>query len=323
FIFKTDKSGNILHQQMGNYPNFTGWLNYNLLENFEGNGYLLFSQYQVGKFVPLALNINPDLSVKSSGHIKLPDSLQFGNLTTSMWDYYDVTKFNDKIVFIARAGLDPEDFYLTKIDTNGNILEMVLDEGEHEYYLHGGINTLDYKNDHIYVSYQDSGRSGVDFPSYTNKIIVRKADTSLNILWEKRLGWDAYYWHSDIYAIDDGGCLVLASVYDADTMFYQNDIVLFKLDSNGNVTGTHRIEDAGGQSLRTYPNPGEDYFNLDMPIGKGTLQVFNQNGQLLFKQPLTKGRNKIDMKPYASGIYYLRLTNEQNRNVGAGKWIKR
>ncbi|MCF8219623.1 MAG: T9SS type A sorting domain-containing protein, partial [Bacteroidales bacterium] len=47
------------------------------------------------------------------------------------------------------------------------------------------------------------------------------------------------------------------------------------------------------------------------------------NGQLLFKQPLTKGRNKIDMKPYASGIYYLRLTNEQNRNVGAGKWIKR
>ncbi len=60
----------------------------------------------------------------------------------------------------------------------------------------------------------------------------------------------------------------------------------------------------------------------NVPAGKFYFQIISQHGKVLNEQPLTKERNKIDMTIYSSGIYFLRLTNKQNRIVGSGKWIK-
>lgn len=161
------------------------------------------------------------------------------------------------------------------------------------------------------------------YPDDTNSIKVIKMDTSFNTLWDVNIGWEAHFIDPAVQATRDGGCLVSAMVWDADTMKHGAYIVLFKLDANGNVTGIQRIEDMAIHTLKPYPNPGSDYFYLDIPPGNFILQVINQEGKLLAEQSLTMGRNKIDMNHYSSGIYYLRLFNKQNRIAGFGKWIKR
>jgi hypothetical protein len=159
------------------------------------------------------------------------------------------------------------------------------------------------------------------FPAGDNKIFIEKRDTSFNLLWNKEIGWDAYFFVRGVKGTDDGGCIILSSVYDKDTMSQQHDIVLFKLDANGNVTGTHRIENAAVSVLNAYPNPGKDHFYVE-GVNGSVLQVYSPNGKRLFEQQLNIGRNKVEMGKYPSGVYILRLFDERGRLLASGKWIK-
>ncbi len=58
------------------------------------------------------------------------------------------------------------------------------------------------------------------------------------------------------------------------------------------------------------PNPGSGLFTLEI-VGleevEGTIEVFNSMYGLLLQRPLQRFYEKIDLRSYASGVYYFRL----------------
>ncbi|MCF8332323.1 MAG: T9SS type A sorting domain-containing protein, partial [Bacteroidales bacterium] len=46
---------------------------------------------------------------------------------------------------------------------------------------------------------------------------------------------------------------------------------------------------------------------------EGEIQVFDQNGKLLFSRTAKPGRNRVDMSRYASGIYFVRLRDDNDQ----------
>ena len=312
FLNKINNNGEIVNSRFGTYNGFFQGMNRRILEDFAGDGYFLFDQLDAGN--SMIMHLDSNLNLDSSKSLEMPNITQ---------DTHDAVKIGSDKIFYVSKGVDVGQFYAVCIDT-ANTLHYYKEIGhpQHRNYFLDGLSL--HNNSLFIASNSLPDLSNLYFPKDTNRIKLIKMDTSLNIQWEKELGWDAYFTMSTVHATNDGGCLVSASVYDKDTMNQRHDIVLFKLDADGNVTNTHRIEDAAGQSLSVYPNPGDDYFSFNLPIGKATLQVFNQNGKLLFDQPLTgKGSQKIDMKQYASGVYFLRLIDEKQQIVGTAKWIKR
>jgi hypothetical protein len=63
--------------------------------------------------------------------------------------------------------------------------------------------------------------------------------------------------------------------------------------------------------LKTYPNPANDYFTLELPEGMFFINLINAQGQLLYENAQT-GNTKIaiDTKQMAEGIYLLRVLNK-------------
>jgi hypothetical protein len=65
-------------------------------------------------------------------------------------------------------------------------------------------------------------------------------------------------------------------------------------------------------SFVAYPNPTQDVVNLHTETA-ASISCLSMNGQVLFTQNLEKGTNTIDMTQLTSGLYILRLT--QNNQV--------
>ena len=315
FVYQISKNGDMKRHKLGPYTGYNSNLSDQIIiEHFDKQGYYLFDQ--VNDDGSHIVYLDSNLNIVPSRSIEKYDMQYHTNKS------YRATKISSHELLYIDA-IYNKNYNIIVVDT-ANQFNYVKEFGESNYY-DRPLNGLSKYDNNLFISgtYFPS-LTIADFSNDTNGIRIIKMDTAFNVHWEREIDRNAWFLYSAVYATKDGGCLVAAPVYDADTMNFHHDIVLFKIDANGNITGTHRIEDAAGQSLSVYPNPGDDYFSFNLPIGKATLQVFNQNGKLLFDQPLTgKGSQKIDMKQYASGVYFLRLIDDKQRIVGTAKWIKR
>lgn len=310
FVYKFNSTGDITHSQIGKYNGFVQGLNRVILEDFGNNGYYLFDQLGGGK--SMILHLDSNLNLNSSKSLEMPNNTQ---------DVHDVVKIGSDKIFYVSKGMKTGQFYAVCLDT-ANTLHCYKEIGHphlRNYFLDG----LSLHNNSLFIASSPVfDITNLYFPQDTNRIKLIKMDTSLNIHWEKEIGWDAYFIRVAVHATKDGGCLVSASVYDKDTMNQRHDIVLFKLDANGNVTGTHRIENAAPSALNAYPNPGRDHFYVE-GVNGSALNVYSQSGKKLFEQELHTGRSKVEMGKYPSGVYILRLVDKEGRPLASGKWIKR
>ncbi len=62
-------------------------------------------------------------------------------------------------------------------------------------------------------------------------------------------------------------------------------------------------------SLKAYPNPTSGILNLGiLPADAGaTIEVYDATGKLIFKQLQEAEQNTIDLSPYASGLYWVKV----------------
>lgn len=74
---------------------------------------------------------------------------------------------------------------------------------------------------------------------------------------------------------------------------------------------------------KVYPNPTSDYCNVELKnTGNYILELLNNSGSILSRAKLNELTTKVDLKSYASGIYYIRLYNESNSKFETEKIIK-
>lgn len=69
--------------------------------------------------------------------------------------------------------------------------------------------------------------------------------------------------------------------------------------------------------VNIYPNPVEDYLNVEFAYPEGHLQLFDLQGRMLLKQDLNPGTNPVDLSGISNGPYLLHIRSDH----GEG-WFK-
>jgi hypothetical protein len=309
YIAKISKSGQILQCINNHYTGFSSGYNHKVIEDYTNSGYYLGDQQKINGGYRI-LQVDSSLSLVSD-MIALPNGM---NQLLGMLKFQ-----NNKLLIAARGALFGQ-YYLACLDTLG-IVHFYKEYGSNLEYDVISKKSIDLFDNAIFIASFPGDLGELYFSQDDNKIFVQKMDTAFNVIWEKHIGWDAYFMQSAIKATPDGGCLVLGSVYDKDTMNQRHDVVVFKLDSNGNITGISNIGKMQTE-VSVFPNPGHDHFMLEATRAMQAIKIYDQQGLRVKNLSLTGGTNRIDMDDIPSGIYFIQVISGSGDAMSIKKWVK-
>ncbi len=309
FVVKIDPLGNILHESIGPFTGFISGFNLVLIEDFHSRGYYLAEQQFFGGRYILLLDTSLNILLDT---IRLPGGIYMMS---------KLEKHNTDRLFILSSGTNHGMYYLTCIDTLG-VLQYQRELGKTGKYNSLTTRSMDVAPSGIYVAtnYVDDLFDGY-FPDSTNSISVKKLDTAFNTIWSNEIGWDAHFLSRAILATPDGGCIVLASVYDSDTMYLRHDVVLFKLDNHGQLVGVTNLTPKP-DDLVLFPNPGTTHFEIGGEDQIDRIEVYDASGRLVRNITLRGNPPIVDMYDAPAGLYVIRATSTTGKTFHPMKWVK-
>lgn len=311
YLVKIDSLGNIKEQQFDVFPGYQFGSNAKIIEDHTSNGYFLGSQNKNGGGGERILHLDNNFNI-------LSDTIRYPHY---MYRVRDLKKQNpDRILVTSNITTTNGNLVLAAFDTTGRMLHF-LERSKPGYWLDGGNDPLAVTDSSIFFATFHCIPGDMVFPPIHNNIFVQKLDTAFQVLWEAELGWDAYFRHSNIMATPDGGCLVLASVYDSDTMYLQHDVVLFKLDGNGKLIGVTNLTPKP-EALTISPNPGQHQFELHGANSLQRIEVFDTGGRLVKTKILNGEQTIISMEEEPAGLYLIKATDASGRTFPTLKWVK-
>ena len=89
---------------------------------------------------------------------------------------------------------------------------------------------------------------------------------------------------------------------------YGNSVLFVdNLNFDNLIVGT---EDLIENQLEIYPNPAKDYILVEYAGKSSEIFIYNLQGELVKKLEITSEKNKVNVSSFKSGIYVLKLTNE-------------
>ncbi|WP_228448950.1 zinc-dependent metalloprotease [Chryseobacterium mulctrae] len=94
------------------------------------------------------------------------------------------------------------------------------------------------------------------------------------------------------------------------------------LNSNAcSFLSVNEVEKAN--SINLFPNPTTQYISIASPLAKiNEIEIFNAEGRLVKKAFIKNETDKIDVKDFAAGVYYVRTYNDKNF-IKSMKFIKK
>ena len=130
-------------------------------------------------------------------------------------------------------------------------------------------------------------------------LLVTKADSDLNVVWQKRFFKDGNIYSAfHTVATSDGGCMIIGNVFDHNPE-HRQDIFVFKINLDGFV-GVEEIQEKALASV--YPNPTKESIRIEGVEAAKTL-VYDINGQFVF----CFYGNEADLKLLPAGVYLLQI----------------
>lgn len=137
---------------------------------------------------------------------------------------------------------------------------------------------------------------------------------------------DELYYHNEeqminpyqIVRISDGSYVVTATCMDRRT--FKRFSSLFHIP----VEAFLGVEEAHASGLRVavaYPNPGGGEMRLRTTVEDAEGVVYDMNGRLVARQPLTQTETSFDATQWPSGTYLWNVT-AHGKTVESGKWVK-
>lgn len=99
-----------------------------------------------------------------------------------------------------------------------------------------------------------------------------------------------------------------------------NTQVVFNTKTIGGVLA---VNDARMLQFSMYPNPSDNYVNLQLPSGtnKANVKIFDYLGKTLIQKNLNNANNNLDVSNLSAGIYFVRI--QSDNKVGTKKLIVR
>ncbi|AEV34219.1 hypothetical protein Oweho_3268 [Owenweeksia hongkongensis DSM 17368] len=81
------------------------------------------------------------------------------------------------------------------------------------------------------------------------------------------------------------------------------------------VAGEISLIEESLAEIAIYPNPTNDFLNLENLSKEGQVTLYNLSGKLLLQQPFKKENNKLDLSDLPKGVYVLELISRQGVRV--------
>jgi hypothetical protein len=76
-------------------------------------------------------------------------------------------------------------------------------------------------------------------------------------------------------------------------------------------------------SINLFPNPTTQYISIASPLTKiNEVEIFNSEGRLIKRVSINNETDKIDVRDFAAGVYFVRTYNEK-AFVKSMKFIKK
>lgn len=181
-------------------------------------------------------------------------------------------------------------------------------------------NGFDFRNNDSIFIMGSIGIGGWFWPTQNNSVIFGHLDHELNTRSIQYFGGDSYYRAQNIHVCKDGGILMTALTYNDEINDWENDIVFWKVDENGLITGSpDQGIDISEQLI--FPNPGNETLYLDCKNLSTMVEFVDITGSVILNITLNLGINQIDTRSLKQGIYLciLRFSNGSNKTI---KWVK-
>ncbi len=220
-----------------------------------------------------------------------------------------------------------DDMWAFRMDSSGNILnDTILGTIDTNEYASFGRAVAKDNEDNIFISGTHNVTVGF-FPNVKSWISLTKLDPQFNHVFTRYYNPDEkYYENFDIKACSDGGILLCNLRYDSDdntTPPLNFDAWVLKVDNNGLMTGINDGSDFEIQNVLIYPNPGNSNINIVSPWTNSTLNLYTRNGILILSKELHQINTVVNTANLASGVYFWTVTQNGNKLIESGKWIKR
>lgn len=171
---------------------------------------------------------------------------------------------------------------------------------------------FDKSNQYIYAAGVHATPRPLDFndQNRTASLTILKYDTSAQLVWRKEIEIPKTFFElGTITATSDGGILVGVARIDSTPNPNVRNLFVVKLDSAGRHSVSVPELDAHPQ-VTVYPNPVVDQFTLHYSQGQyENLLLYNQNGQLVYRQPLDASTNlhTVNIGHLPCGMYFYTL----------------
>jgi len=81
------------------------------------------------------------------------------------------------------------------------------------------------------------------------------------------------------------------------------------------------IEEISSNKIRIYPNPAEDYLNIEMEEIPNLVEVINMTGKIILTEKMNSEKFGLDVSHLSKGIYFIRFVFEDG-SMGATKFVK-
>jgi hypothetical protein len=183
-------------------------------------------------------------------------------------------------------------------------------------------NGLSKNNNYIYLG----STSNINFsnPYYSSNdswFHLVKFDETMNPLWEKWYGGDAYYLLYSVLATSDNGCLMIGSKFEHGLTVPERVAHYIKVDANGDVQWTQDIE-MPELSYKVYPNPTQSVFNIEnFELNIKQIEVYDISGRYLTSiSDCNNSTISIDLTPFSNGIYFAKI--KSSKGVRTEKVVK-
>lgn len=166
------------------------------------------------------------------------------------------------------------------------------------------------------------------FQTEDSWLLLNNLDSNLNLNWQKFYGGDAAYYLWGLKATQDGGCLLMATRYDADIQDHEMDIFILKVDSNGLLTSTGDEPLIPVQQLVIFPNPASDFITIRYPDIFGNnlkeIIILNTHGSEVKHIPASRDGTEtgVNVSDLPAG-FYLAMMKIEGKNIATGKFVLR
>ncbi len=243
------------------------------------------------------------------------DTIGFNLIDSHILYHYSSIKHHDSLFIISGIGLTSEyKLYISFVNEQGicsNIQTFQKDIGLREHpALIKGISK--YNNSIFIGATSNIDYSNAFFGTIDSWFHLIKFDDSLNVIWEKWYGGDAYYFLNSVLATSDGGCLMVGTKYPHGMTVPERVAHFIKVDANGNVQWTQDIK-THDISFKLYPNPTSSFFtieNKDFTIEK--IELFDLTGKIISVIDNCENTNiQINLEPYPNGVYFAKINTSK------------